>query len=183
MKITWVTRSFLDYRIPVYEAINTLCNNNLTVIYFKDVVPERCQNKLKLILGERAIGLSGELRIGGKKNQPLSSIKRNGIRIPIQPGLIRKIKNTNPDVILSDGFFQWTAYNTETFEFFGCGGGRYEANEGDYYESIVYFSRDNTRSGQTLSFKYEQIENDWHHTGFSSKGLPLHEIWTLRQTE
>jgi len=108
MKITWVTRSFLDYRIPVYEAINTLCNNNLTVIYFKDVVPERCQNKLKLILGERAIGLSGELRIGGKKNQPLSSIKRNGIRIPIQPGLIRKIKNTNPDVILSDGFFQWT---------------------------------------------------------------------------
>ena len=108
MKITWVTRSFLDYRIPVYAAINTLCNNNLTVIYFTDVVPERCQIKLKVILGNRAIGLTGEMRIGGKKNQPLSSIKRNGIRIPIQPGLIKTIKSTKPDIILADGFFQWT---------------------------------------------------------------------------
>ena len=57
MKITWVTRSFLDYRIPVYEAINSLSNNNLTVIYFKDVVPDRCQIKLGVILGNRAIGL------------------------------------------------------------------------------------------------------------------------------
>ena len=67
MKITWVTRSFLDYRIPVYAAINKLCNNNLSVIYFKDVVPERCQEKMNAILGERAIGLKGEIRIGGKK--------------------------------------------------------------------------------------------------------------------
>ena len=51
----------------------------------------------------------------------------------------------------------------------------------NYKESIVYFSRDNTRSGQTLSFKYDQKDNDWHHTGFSSKGKPLHEIWTLRK--
>lgn len=108
MKITWVTRSFLDYRIPVYEAINTLCKNNLTVVYFKDVVPERCQNKLEAILGNRAIGLTGEMRIGGKKNQPLSNLKNNGLRIPIQPGLIKTIKSTKPDIILADGFFQWT---------------------------------------------------------------------------
>ena len=36
MKITWVTRSFLDYRIPVYQELNKLCGRNLTVIYYKD---------------------------------------------------------------------------------------------------------------------------------------------------
>tara|TARA_B100000795_G_C22788918_1_gene435962 strand:+ start:116 stop:1288 length:1173 start_codon:yes stop_codon:yes gene_type:complete len=108
MRITWVTRSFLDYRIPVYSAINKLCDNKLTIIYFKDVVPERCQIKLTSILGDRAIGLTGELRLSGKKSQPLSSIKKNGIRIPFQPKLIKTIKNTSPVIILSDGFFQWT---------------------------------------------------------------------------
>ena len=111
MKITWVTRSFLDYRIPVFAEINKVCNNNLTIIYFKDVVPERCQIKLTSILGVRAIGLTGELRLIGKKNQPLSSVKKNSFRIPFQPKLIKTIKNTKPEVILSDGFFQWTYAN------------------------------------------------------------------------
>ena len=108
MRITWVTRSFLDYRIPVYAAINKLCDNNLTIIYFKDVVPERCQIKLTSLIGDRAIGLTGELRLSGKKSQPLSFIKKNRFRIPIQPKLIKTIKNTSPEIVLSDGFFQWT---------------------------------------------------------------------------
>tara|TARA_B110000238_G_scaffold200787_1_gene252345 strand:- start:466 stop:1635 length:1170 start_codon:yes stop_codon:yes gene_type:complete len=108
MKITWVTRSFLDYRIPVYAAINTLCNNNLTVIYFKDVVPERCQLKLKNIIGKRAIGLSGELRFGGKKLENQTFANQGGIRIPIRPGLLKIVKRTSPDIVLSDGFFQWS---------------------------------------------------------------------------
>lgn len=111
MRITWVTRSFLDYRIPVYEHINRLCGNKLTVIYFKDVVPDRCQNKLISVLGNRAIGLTGELRFTGKKSQPISNVRRNKLRIPFQPGLIREIKKSNPDIVLSDGFFQWTYAN------------------------------------------------------------------------
>jgi glycosyltransferase involved in cell wall biosynthesis len=108
MRITWVTRSFLDYRIPVYEAIDALCNNKLTVIYFKDVVPERCQIKLNSILGDRALGLSGEIRIGGKKQENQTFANKGGIRIPLRPGLLRKLKKTKPDIIISDGFFQWT---------------------------------------------------------------------------
>ena len=49
MKITWVTRSFLDYRIPVYQELNKLCGRNLTVIYYKDIPPERTQKKITLI--------------------------------------------------------------------------------------------------------------------------------------
>ena len=108
MKITWITRSFLDYRIPLYESLNQLCGDNLTVIYFKDVVPERCQKKLEMILGERAIGLSGEIRFGGKKKENQTFANKGGIRIPIRPGLYKVLKKTKPDIVLSDGFFQWT---------------------------------------------------------------------------
>jgi len=108
MRITWVTRSFLDYRIPVYKEIDRLCGNQLTVIYFKDVVPERCQKKLRDVLGDRAISLSGELRIGGSKIENQQFANSGGIRIPIRPGLVKLVKKTQPDIILSDGFFQWT---------------------------------------------------------------------------
>jgi glycosyltransferase involved in cell wall biosynthesis len=108
MRITWVTRSFLDYRIPLYQAVDTLCGGQLTVIYYKDVVPERCRLKVKAILGNRAIALSGEWRLTGKKIQPISAVKGQGMRIPFQPGLTKAITDSNPDVMISDGFFQWT---------------------------------------------------------------------------
>lgn len=108
MRITWVTRSFLDYRIPVYEEINRLCENQLTLIYYSDVVPVRCKDKLKSVLGSRAVGLKGEIRLGGKKIENQTFANSGGIRIPLRPGLIRKLRETKPDVILSDGFFQWT---------------------------------------------------------------------------
>ena len=103
-----MTRSFLDYRIPVYEEVDRLCGNQLTVIFFADVVPQRCQDKLKSILGKRARGLTGELRLGGKKFENQSYANTGGLRMPLRPGLTRILKKTNPDIILSDGFFQWT---------------------------------------------------------------------------
>lgn len=82
---------------------------------------------------------------------------------------------------LIDGFFQWTAYNTENYQFFGSGGGTYIASKGQYNESIEFFSRDITRVGIILSFDYEKKADDWYHSGYSSKGNPLNEIWTLRE--
>ncbi|WP_084011828.1 glycosyltransferase family 4 protein [Cyclobacterium amurskyense] len=108
MRITWITRSFLDYRIPLYQELDNLSGGQLTVIYFKDVVPERCRKKLDNVLVDRAIALSGEWRLTGKKKQPLSDVKKQSIRIPFQPGLVRAIKESKPDVMISDGFFQWT---------------------------------------------------------------------------
>ena len=81
---------------------------------------------------------------------------------------------------LLDGFFQWIAYNTETFQFFGSGGGYYTTEGGKYTEHIEYFSRDSSRVGAVLPFNYELKGTDWHHQGFSSKGDPMHEIWSKR---
>ncbi len=108
MEITWVTRSFLDYRIPVYEELNRLCGGKLNVIYYADVVPQRCQEKLWDVLKTQSIALSGEIRIGGKKIENQSYANAAGFRIPIRPGLLNIIRVTEPEVILSDGFFQWT---------------------------------------------------------------------------
>ena len=108
MRITWVTRSFLDYRLPIYEAINNSCGNQLFLIYNGDVVPPHLSDKMKQMLGERCIPMSGEIRLMGKAKNPVSSMKGGGRRIPIQKGLYKEIKKTKPDVILSDGFFQWT---------------------------------------------------------------------------
>ena len=82
--------------------------------------------------------------------------------------------------ILFKGYFQWTAFNTETLAIFGSGGGRYSAEEEKYEETIEYFSRDNSRVGKKLSFSYDEKGKDWYHNGLSSKGDTLHEIWTSR---
>ena len=78
------------------------------MVYYSEVVPRHCQDRLKEILGDRAVGLSGEIRLSGKKRQPLAQLRGNGLRIPLQPGLVKAVRNTGPDLILADGFFQWT---------------------------------------------------------------------------
>ena len=82
--------------------------------------------------------------------------------------------------ILVDGYFQWIAFNTASFSFHGTGGGGYIAVDETYTETIDYFSRDNSKVGISLGFEYAKKGMDWHHIGFSSKGVPLHEIWTYR---
>ena len=100
--------------------------------------------------------------------------KRNGELSRRTPGARKTMK------ILSGGYFQWIAYNTDTGDFFGTGGGTYTAEDGKYVEQIEFFSRDGTRVGAILSFDYSITDGEWHHSGFSSKGDPMYEIWTLR---
>ena len=83
--------------------------------------------------------------------------------------------------ILSGTRFQWIAYNTETKEFLGTGGGTYTTEDGKYTENIEFFSRDATRVGTSLAFTFEIKDSNWHHSGLSSKGEPIYEIWSLRK--
>lgn len=83
--------------------------------------------------------------------------------------------------ILSGTRFQWIAYNTETKQFMGTGGGTYTTENGEYTENIDFFSRDDSKAGLSLKFNYELIDGKWHHTGLSSKGSPIHEIWSIRE--
>lgn len=108
--------------------------------------------------------LAGHWLITGRMN--------NGSMQTITPGARRTIK------LLTGTRFQWIAINVETKEFFGTGGGSYTFVNGKYTENIEFFSRDSTRVGASLSFDGKVEGNSWHHSGLSSRGEPIHEIWT-----
>lgn len=80
--------------------------------------------------------------------------------------------------ILGGGHFQWIAFNSATKEFNGTGGGTYTAENGVYTENIEFFSRDDTRVGASLQFDFEIKDGEWHHSGNSSTGDPMYEIWS-----
>lgn len=101
--------------------------------------------------------------------------ERDGEVSTRRPGARRTMK------ILSGTRFQWIAYNVETKEFFGSGGGTYRTADGRYTENIAFFSRDDSRSGQALEFQYDIREGVWHHVGKSTKGEPMHELWSRRK--
>lgn len=106
----------------------------------------------------------------------MSGRKRNG---EIQSRDTNRPRKTMK--ILSGTRFQWIAYDTETKQFMGTGGGTYLTQNGKYTENIEFFSRDNSRAGMRLEFDYELIDGNWHHSGLSSKGNPIYEIWSLRE--
>lgn len=111
-------------------------------------------------------GLSGNWKIIGRE--------QDGKMGTIIPGARKTIK------ILSATRFQWVALNSATGEFFGTGGGTYTFKNGKYTEQIEFFSRDASRVGASLSFDAELKDNDWHHSGLSSKGDRIYEIWSRK---
>ncbi|SEK61508.1 hypothetical protein [Parapedobacter koreensis] len=80
--------------------------------------------------------------------------------------------------ILSGKRFQWVAINIKTGQFSGTGGGTYTFGNGKYTENIDFFSRGGDRVGMSLPFDDQIIDGQWHHTGKSSAGDPMHEVWS-----
>ena len=93
MRATWITRSFLDYRIPVFQELNTLIGGRLIVLFCGEVVPERVAAKTRAVLGDAAITLDGEWRLTGKKKMG-GEFANTGVRIPFQPGLVRAARRS-----------------------------------------------------------------------------------------
>jgi len=108
--------------------------------------------------------MAGTWRMSGRKT---------GSKIVMSPPRARKTLK-----VLSGTKFQWAAINAETKEFFGTGGGSYTFVNGKYTESIEFFSRDNSRVGASLSFDGKLEDGNWHHSGLSSTGNPIYEVWS-----
>lgn len=105
MRIAWVTRSFLDYRIPVFREVDQLTDGGLHLTFSGEYVPETVTAKAVEALGNRAYPLSGEFKLGGEDQHHLAN--RN-VSFRWQPGLMKHISSLKPDVIVADGFFKWT---------------------------------------------------------------------------
>ncbi|MCC5937568.1 MAG: hypothetical protein JJU34_09810 [Lunatimonas sp.] len=145
------------------------------------------KNQYKIDFADNKLVISGKVKgkdlieiwekVGSREddltqNWVITGRKVDGETRSMTPGARRTVK------ILSGGRFQWIAFNSETKEFSGTGGGTYEAKDGKYTEQITFFSRDDSRVGASLSFDYEVKDNQWHHSGLSSTGNPIYEIWS-----
>jgi len=105
MRIVWTTWFFLDYRIPVFKELSQLEGVDFYLLYNSDIKFGNINQKIKAVLGNQVIPMTGSINLSHKFT---SGVANKGFRIPYQPGLIRRISQLKPDVMISDGFFQWT---------------------------------------------------------------------------
>jgi hypothetical protein len=84
--------------------------------------------------------------------------------------------------ILTGTRFQWAAIDPGKKEFSGTGGGTYTFENGTYTEHIEFFSRDNNRVGASLKFEGKLEGGKWHHSGLSSRGDKIYEVWSRVNT-
>lgn len=106
--ILWVNPSFLDYRIPLYKELNVLLNNKFHLIYSEARIPKRCNKKIKNSLAANAHPIVKESRISaGAKEQEFAN---TSVSIPIPRGLYKMISSVKPDLIIAEGFFQFTPW-------------------------------------------------------------------------
>lgn len=106
MKILWVNSSFLDYRIPVYKRLNELSGGNFYIVYSRTMVPERIPQKIEAAIGNHAIAIDDKQLCIGKSD----TLANKNLKIPRPSGLYKVIKEVNPDIIIGEGFFQWTPF-------------------------------------------------------------------------
>lgn len=105
VRITWIARSFLDYRIPVFKALDELAGQKLKIVFSEDYVPGRIRKKIEQAIGQRAIGLSGEWRVGADDRHGMANSR---LSLRFHPGLFNTIRKSKPDILIADGFFKWT---------------------------------------------------------------------------
>jgi hypothetical protein len=110
--------------------------------------------------------LSGAWRFGARVNDDGVPGQRRGAGSPRQTMKI-----------LSGNYFQWAAFNSETKQCSGTGGGTYKLQDNQYTETIRFFSRDNSRVGISLTFDYKLTGADWYHKGKGTTGNPVSEVW------
>ncbi len=99
----------------------------------------------------------------------------------MQEGKIVQIQRTGTRKtlkILTGTRFQWAAIDPGQQSFSGTGGGTYDFKDGKYTEHIKFFSRDSSRVGASLSFDGKIENGEWHHSGLSSKGDKIYEVWS-----
>lgn len=131
-------------------------------------------NSLQLALNNKA----AILQRTGDGSAPLDGVWQ--ITGRMQDGKVAPINHTGSRKtlkMLTGGRFQWFAIDPATKQFSGTGGGTYSFVDGKYTENIELFSRDNNRVGASLSFDGKLENGDWHHSGLSSAGAKIYEVW------
>lgn len=111
-KILYAIPLSLDYRLPYYEKLKELSNDNFHLLH--SIKRYEQLNRLDLVekyrnrLGDNVHELHDEKVFNTYTFSFKKFDREKGKNIPIPIGLWRAIKRIKPDVLITEGFFQWT---------------------------------------------------------------------------
>ena len=112
MKVLYCNPSFWEYRLPFYAELNRLFNGNFHVVYSTkryfgahvNMLP-----KIKNVLGENAHPYENEWMYV-RETHSMKIKDETYHAIPLSLGLLTIIRKIKPDVLITEGFFQWTPF-------------------------------------------------------------------------
>lgn len=112
MKVLYCNPSFWEYRLPFYVELNRLFNGNFHVVYSTkryfgahiNMLP-----KIKNVLGENAHPYENEWMYV-RETHSMKIKDETYHAIPLSLGLLNIIRKIKPDVLITEGFFQWTPF-------------------------------------------------------------------------
>lgn len=110
MKVLYCNPSFWEYRLPFYVELNRLFKGNFHVVYSTKRFGHghiKLLNRVKEELGDNAHPYDDELMFD-VKSRSFHGFTEGGKQIPLPLGLWKRIKKVKPDVLITEGFFQWT---------------------------------------------------------------------------
>lgn len=112
MKILWINPSFLDYRVSVYADLNRLIDDELSVVFSADdsLTPKRVTEQIKAVLNSNAIGLDDVkvIHFIKQKEEGRTGFANKSLKLHYQPKLLKTVRKREADVVIVEGFFQWS---------------------------------------------------------------------------
>lgn len=110
MKVLYCNPSFWEYRLPFYVELNRLFKGNFHVIYSTKrygTAHSKLLKDIKERLGENAHPYDNELMYD-VYTKSFNKYTEGYKQIPFPFGLWKRISEVNPDVLITEAFFQWT---------------------------------------------------------------------------
>jgi len=113
MKVLYCNPVFFEYRLPFYKELVRLFEGDFYVMYspvrYRICKKENFCKQIKVELGDNAIELATDhvFDTNSKKWDVMPDIEK-GKRIPFTYGLFRAVNKIKPDVLITEGYFQWT---------------------------------------------------------------------------
>lgn len=112
MKVLYCNPIFFEYRLPFFKELVRLFNGEFYVMYspnrYDICGKSKFCNQIKKELGKNAIPFYRDYIFDTYSMTFKMKDIEKGKRIPITFGLFREIHKTKPEILITEGYFQWT---------------------------------------------------------------------------
>ena len=108
MKVIYCNPIFLDYRLPFYKELNRLFNGQFYILFSHSrmIKGKALYDRIINDMGNNAIPFKGD-RVFYLPIKSHGDIARYQ-RIPFVWGLLYRLYKEKPDILITEGYFQWT---------------------------------------------------------------------------